>query len=368
MRSGFWLAIRELWERRWAFVLATAVLSSLGAFFVVMELLWVAEMNAITAQIDRMGPAVRVVPQGRTALDLARFTLGNDSFSLDELATLQRGLSPWVRAIEGRLLVRLDVQGIPSNIIGMERQPAGLIENPLAPNEAAMGAGLGETLGLEPGSKVRLRGHSFTLAATLPPSGGPEDHALLVPLNSLRRLLGRDDGVNEIRLFTRPETSMDDLNSQLTGLLPGAGVIIAKPEGAGRVEIVRSMRGYRWVVFVVMAAMMTLTVLIWAHLGAEERRRDTATLVALGCPWTTILLTRITPAVGMGLVGTLGGYGIGVLMASAQALPSVVPALWSSTTFLSLFGVSVLSSAIGMLPLTAFSMLADQAAELQREI
>lgn len=366
MRAGFWLAGREVSERWPALVLAAVVVSLVTAFCAAMELMWRSEESGVARRIDRMGPAVRLVPRGRTAVDLARFELGEGTFSGEEVAALRKDLSGLVREVEGRLLLRLEVRGRRTNVVGTGRrlEPAA---GPLGPAEAASGSLLAERLGVEPGDTVRVDGHAFRLAAVMPLSGGPEDDALFVPLESLRRIAGQHDGVNELRFYTRPGASIEGLVSHLARAHPEAGVVVPERGGTAEQELGRTLGTHRRAVYVTMAVMVAFIVLVWSHLGADERRIETATLAALGCPWTTILLARTIQTAGIGAAGAAAGYAMAVVAVWAQGGDPAARVLWSAAAFYPLIAGCVFASAIGALPGTVLSALTDQAAALQED-
>lgn len=356
---ALWLARRELAARARRVALAGAVVAAIAAAVTGTELVARAREAAIATQIDAVGPALTLVPRGTTASGLARYEIAGLLPSATEEA-VRRALGSHLRAVERRIVVHRDLAGARRPVVGVEAFVGA--EPVAAPGVASVGSELGRSVAV--GSLMTIDGRAFEIVRVLPSTGSVEDVAVFLPIDEVRRL-GGALGVNELRVFLAAGASPRDAEAQLARAAPAVAVIRTDRGEIADRDIQESLARHRGVVYAVMAAVAALTLLIAAHLDANERRVELATLVAIGASVRTILgglLARSAAVAGVGAaVGTLAGAAIA--SALGPGLQAVAPGTW--VLFPVVVAAAVCVGVVAAAPTAFWSAAQDPVRELQ---
>jgi ABC-type lipoprotein release transport system permease subunit len=368
MRGSAWIAWRELINRPWSFLLALVTISVAVAVCAATELVHRAREVAVSAQVDAMGPGLRLIPPGRTSRDLVRFELGTALFLESMIEEIQRAEAGSVRVVEARLLLKRPVGGIETPLIGVDPNTmvapvAGL--RGLANREVVLGNELARRLGKQVGDSVVFAGGDFTVKSILDSTASVEDMAMLLTLEDLRAGTGLAAVVNEIRLYPLPGFAAEKIAQNIQLSHPKLAIILPDNDDATRTEVDQSLSGLRWIIYSVTAMVAAFCVLVWSNLNASERRVEMATLVALGgSAWTvfaTLALRVCIIAVGGALLGNALAVGI-ALMQDFEAAKSIV---WSPDYLILWPTASVLIAVLGAIPVTLLSAFREHVRELQ---
>ena len=118
MKAAFWLSWRELVNRKLSLITGVAMIAIAVALCSSLELISRARETKVAIQIDNIGPGLCLIPAGKTAHDLARFDLGSNYFSKDDVIKIQHRLKSQIRALDNRLLLKISLSGIAIPIIG----------------------------------------------------------------------------------------------------------------------------------------------------------------------------------------------------------------------------------------------------------
>lgn len=368
MKPAFWLAWRELANRRAAFIAGIGMVAVAVTFCAAVELVSRAREAAVAAEIDHIGPALRLIPAGKTAGDLARFDLGSAAFTMQDARKLRSELSTWIRAVEGRLLLKVPVEGRTIAIIGVDPN---LVISPLdalgrlGDSEAALGADLARRLRKKVGDEMVINSARFRVAAVLPETAGADDLALFLPLRPLQRLLDLPDGINEMRVFPAPAAPIERIASSVAANHPELNVINTYRGDTAEHGMSRSLLEHRRVLYVITASVIAFCILIWSYLNAGERRLEMATVVAIGGTGMTVLSMLVIRAAIVGFLGGLVGYAGGAFIALVQDFqPSVGVVLsWNLVCLMS--GGAVVLSILGGLPASLLSAYREHVTVLQ---
>jgi hypothetical protein len=340
--------------------LAAAVIAAIAATVTATELVARAREEAVVAQIDAMGPALTVVPQGTSAGALARYEVGEGALPAGVEEAVRGALGSDLRSIERRLVVHREVAGARAPVVGVEGGllPAAAQE----PGSVALGSELTRRLG--DASSVVVEGRQLQVKGVMPSTASAEDVAVFLPLAAARALAGAA-GVNELRLFLRAGVSPREAEARLARATSGAVVIRSDRGDVADREAQESLSRHRGVAYAVMGAVAALCLLIAAHLDAAERRVELATLVAIGASrWTVLgallLRSAIVAASGAAL-GVAGGTAVAAVQDPAVA--AAFARAWS-------LGVATVGAAIAVgvaaATPTALSTIArDPVCELQ---
>jgi hypothetical protein len=351
VRTAAFLAAREL-RRRWGrAVLAAAVVAGAGALAVGLELLGRARERGVEAQLDAAGPALRVVPAGVSAGDVAALRLGTAALPDGAAAQVRAVLGDAARRVEGRVLLRDPATGVAIVAVAEPRD-----REPLSPGRVLIGTGLAER-GARAGETIALVGRTFTIAGVSPSNADATDHAV--------RVLASDLGAaasNELRVFLAPGVRPQEAERSLRAALPAVTVLRTDRGEVADGGLQGTIAAHRRAVQLVTALVAALALLIATHLDTSERRRELALLSSVGMSRAALAALVMFRAAGCAIAGSVAGLGVALVLAASQpefhaaALPAVALAALSFAVC-----VATLSAA----PVAVVAARNDPVAELQ---
>lgn len=369
IRAALWLAYEELWARKRRFAGSVALVAAAVALCSATELVSRAREAAVTAEIDYLGPSLRLVPAGLTSTNLARFELGDAMISEQTVSRLRNELAPWLRASEGRLLLSASVDAVGSPIIGIaaEGGVASLASvRGLPPSEVLLGADLARRLGKSTGDRVRFLDRSWQVHGVLPPLGSAEDLAVVVPLPALQAARGVGSSVNEILLYGTPGARIADITAQVRDTHSELNVIAgADRGGTAEQETAATLRRHRMVMYWLSALAVAIGLTIASYLNGAERRLEMAMLVAMGGRTVTVLMTLVARAAIIGAVGALVGYTLGAGIAVAQDASAYLTVAWSWTQPVAAIGAAAAVGVAAAIPVGIHLSYQDHVRSLQ---
>lgn len=314
MRTGTWLALKELRARAGRAVLAAALVTVAAALATGLELVARGREEAASIRIDGMGPALRLLPDGVGGSELMRLDLGSQLVPAGTARRVSAVLGQDLREARERLVLQRDVAGRTVPVVGVGTGLPGGVE---------LGSALAEALG-QPTTVDAGPGPEPVLAVR-EATGSAEDGAVFLPLRVVQALVGQQR-VNEIQVFLRAGVAPDVAAARLEAaglrvkVVPGGRGAPADEEVQGAL-----VRG-RWLAQVVLALLVGLGLAVTAHLDAAERRSEVATLRAVGAGATTVWWALVSRSIAMGMAGGTLGALAGAAFAALQD-PSVAPRL-----------------------------------------
>ncbi len=356
MKPTLWLAWRELMSRKTAFATGLAMVGVAVSLCAGTELVARSREAAVAAQIDQIGPALRLIPTGKTAGDLARFELGATAFHERYASKLRVELSRWVRAVEGRLLLKVPVEDRMVPAIGIDPDrvisPFDVLSG-LNDKDTALGSGLAGRLGKSEGDLVVIKGSQFRVSAVLPETASADDLALYLSLRPMQELFGLPESVNEIRVFPSPGAPIERVASYLSVGHSEINILKTYRGDVAEGGMNQSLLQHRRILYAITATVIAFCILIWSYLNAGERRLEMATVVAVGGTRMTVLSMLVVRAAIVGLFGAFAGYTVGAAISLAQDFGSAVTVVFawrllfvisSGTVVLSVFGALIAST------------------------
>lgn len=355
MRAAIWLAWREVAQRRSSFIAAVVLVAVAVALCVSLELVSRAREFAVSAEVDHMGPPIRIIPAGRSAADLARHELGRNYLTEQTAHQLRRILSHRLRALEKRLLLTETINGRPTLVAGVKPgsviSPVRELRN-LRETDVLLGAGLSKRLGVGDGDTVSLRGRRLRVTGILPITGTPKDLVLYLPLKRLQQLTGLAGRVNELRLYPLKGTAHGVIVAEAQRHHSGVKVVQMKRGVVADRAIGESLRRNRWLLYLILSAAVALSLLAFSFLNASERGLEMATLVALGGRGISVFCVLASRAALVGGLGAFSGYLVGAAMSLAQDYGSAIHAVFSVRLAASVFGAAIVLSVLGSAPIS----------------
>jgi putative ABC transport system permease protein len=321
-------------------LLAASVVAALTAAVTTTEFVARAREEAVATQIDAIGPALSVVPTGTTASAAARLAFGDATLPALTADAAMAALGSDVRAIEPRLVLTKRAAGLPTPVIGMDwtSVPARIAAG--SDDVAALGSELARRTGAL--RRIDVEGRPFEVAAVMPSTGGAEDLAVLLPLESAQALLGTS-AVNELRVYLRAGVDPREAESRLTAVLRDARTIRTDRGEVADHDTHDSLVKHRAVAYTVMGIVAALCLVIAAHLDASERRIELATLAAIGASRGTLLGLLLSRSALVAVAGATVGVVVGGALAVAQD-PGVAGAMGRS----GFFALACVAAALGI--------------------
>jgi len=311
VRTGTWLALRELRARGGRASLAATLVAVAAALGCGLELVARGREEAANARIDGVGPALTVVPAGVGGTELARLELGPDLLPAATVVRIAEALGADLREARPRLVLQGNVSGRKVPVIGAPAVP---------PGGVLLGAALAEVLG-HPRS-IELGGSVWPVQRVREATGTAEDGAVILALSAAQALAGQE-GINEVLVYLRsgalPRAAVSSLQAAnlQARVVPGARGAPADEEVQGALSKGRHLAQG------VLALLVGLGLAVMAHLDAAERRAEVATLRAIGAGadtvWWTLVARSLAVGLAGGLAGALGGVALAVLMEQGAA-------------------------------------------------
>lgn len=191
----------------------------------------------------------------------------------------------------------------------LQRLPGTLIA--ASPLGIAVGSAQAEQLGVRPGSNLTLTGASPSAPATqvraevIDVTGG-DGKSLLMPFELAQSLLGTG-GTERIVVFLHDPAGMDKLRAELIGVLRGAGIAADVRTWQEQSTTWIHQRGAAELAFDSIAGMVFAvigaTIAATMSMNALDRRREVATLRALGMGSSSVFLMLVMEALWIALSG-----------------------------------------------------------------
>ncbi len=320
MRTGTWLAFRELRARGGRALLAAALVAAAAALGCGLELVALGREEAANARIDGVGPALRVIPTGVSGTGLARLDLGPELLPAEAVGQVEAILGADLRELRARLVLQRVVSGRTVPVIGAPGVPPGV---------ALLGAALAEALGHP--RRVDLGGRAWPVQSVQEATGTAEDGAVVVALAEAQALVGRG-GVNEVQVFLRAGAPPRAAVSRLQAATLQARVVPGARGAPADEEVQGALSKGRYLAQGVLAVLIALGLSVMAHLDAAERRAEVATLRAIGAGADTVWWTMVARSLAVGLAGGTAGAVSGLALSALmdQGSAPVSAATWTT--------------------------------------
>jgi ABC-type lipoprotein release transport system permease subunit len=243
----------------------------------------------------------------------------------------------------------------------------------LRPGQVMLGHQLHRSLGLKPGDVIQLRGRSFTVGECRPEKGTKDDITMWIGLAEAQALLdqpGRINAILALECNCKTVDRLGEIRAEVARILPDTQVLEyesqalaraearnrADAEGVAAIAAERERReGLEREKERLAAALVPLALVVGGVLigllswqNTRDRAMEIATLRAIGVCTRSILLLVLGRAAAIGLVGSVLGFGLGLLVAG----------LWTPTAAMALalretLAPAWLLAAVGAGPLLA---------------
>lgn len=216
-------------------------------------------------------------------------------------------------------------------------------------HEALVGADVAASLGVNDGDTLKLLGEEFSVVATLPQTGTVDDSRIFTHLHTVQRLAGKDAVVSCIEIVGCCKEISAGLVDKVNRLLPDAKVVTVSQVVATQAKINNMMENLSLIFLGIIVVVGGAGIANYMYANVFERRREIGTLMALGADSFVILRIFLLKALLLGLVGGIGGFAIGTILAvtlgprlaGVVVLPMPILAAWAMAISV---GISLVAS------------------------
>jgi putative ABC transport system permease protein len=217
--------------------------------------------------------------------------------------------------------------------------------NPLSLGTCAIGAHVASRLLLQVGDSVELEGilpngegtrperTAYRISAILS-TGASEDDQVFLPLASLQSLSGLERAISLVELSIPGETAeIESVVEELSATLRGVEVRPIRQIVYSEGRVLETIRGLLLSLTALILVIIALCVMATMTAIVLERRKDIAVMKALGAGDRLVMRLFLAEGAGLGLMGGLGGFGLGFLIARDLAhrlfAVDLSPAWWT---------------------------------------
>lgn len=336
----------------------------------------VVALTAITAtlradvanKLDQYGANIVIVPKandlslsyGGVTVGTAEYDVGQLTLSdLDRIQTIKNARN--ISVIAPKLLSAANLGGQTVLVAGVRFTDELRLKQwwhvegaePSSPDEALVGARLAQTLGVQPGSRVDVEGHTFRIAGVLAENGSQDDDILFVDLATAQQVMGKPNSISLAEVAALcTECPIEDLVEQISGVMPQARVTALRQAVTLRMETVGQLERFAAIVSAVVIAIGSLVILTTMLGAVAERRQEIGLFRALGFRQRHVMRIILGEASLVSLMGGLAGWlvGMGAAVVLAPRLANVTTAVvWSPWLAASALAGALLMGLLGSL-------------------
>ena len=194
-------------------------------------------------------------------------------------------------------------------------------------DSCAVGAHLAAQLHLKPGDRIAIRMAQSAAApaaansmrvASIIASGAAEDDQIFVPLADLQRLAGLEGKISLVQLnLPGGAEEVERGIGSLKQAFPGLEVRPIRQIVYSQGKVLETIRGLLISLTALILLIIALCVIATMTAIVLERRKDIATMKALGASNHLVMELFLAEGASLGLVSGIAGFGIGAALASA---------------------------------------------------
>lgn len=372
LRTLVW---RELFERRSQMLtVLVGILLGITTVVAIKNITFYSE-KAVARELDTLGANVLVLPKSVSLQDYYSADMHDEFIPEEYVLRLAMSDVQGVDNLSPKLCVPVNLEGKSFTLTGIlpksEFQAkaawagAGIFSRPigcgavdvgaepepddkktlvrkrvietLESHEALVGADVAASLGTREGETLNLLGDEFSVVAVLPETGTVDDSRIFAHLHTVQRLSGNDAVVSCIEIVGCCKEISAGLVGNVNRLLPDAKVVTVAQVVATQNKINKMMERLSMIFLAIIVVLGGAGIANYMYANVFERRREIGTFMALGAESGLILRIFLLKALLLGLVGGIGGFGIGTVLAvtlgpklaGVVVLPMPILALWA---------------------------------------
>lgn len=345
---------RELFRRKHKLVTSALAIILGIAVIVAISTITTYSEQAISKELDALGANVLILPPSVSIGDYYSADLQAGELPEEYVTLLTTSNIEGVENLSPKLSFPIDVQGhsvvmtgiLPKNEFQSKAswQGAGVFSRPkicgsakdifnlnqkdpketlvrkrvietIEPNEVLVGHDIAHKLQLQEGNEIAMLEKPFKIVAVLPQTGTIDDSRIFAHLHTVQDLTNKGEVISAIEVVGCCKQVSKGLIANISNLLPNANVITISQIVDTQVKTNELMRSLSLLFLVVIIIMGGASIANDMYNNVLERRKEIGTLVALGANSRTILKIFLKKALVLGILGGLGGYILGTVIA-----------------------------------------------------
>jgi len=228
-------------------------------------------------------------------------------------------------------------------------------------SEVVVGDYLAGIHNLTVNSEIRVKGHDMRVVGILDTMSVFLDRVIIMPLDVAQNVYGYNMLINMIVVEPREGVTEEELGHRIEAEVQFVKALTSKERNEIVEPILNDVEMWNIGISTVLFSISMVLVMTVATMNISERRRELATLDAIGAPKTTIIRIVVTETALIGLFGGIAGISLGALAAlllssfyASVPLPILFPGLFvivTPTLILEILAFTVASSCIaGIIP------------------
>ena len=350
LRTLVW---RELFERKSQMLTCLlAILLGITALVAIKNVTHFSE-KAVAREMDSLGANVLVLPKSVTLKDYFSADLHGEVLPEEYVLRLTMSDIQGVDNLSPKLNVPVELDGRKYSFTGIlpksEFQAkaawagAGIFSRPigcgaiegvtgsepedkrsivrnrvikdLGDHEILIGSDLAKIKEIKEEDSLTLFGEAFNVVAVLPETGTVDDSRIFGHLHTVQRLSGKGEVVNCIEIVGCCKEISAGLVGNVNELLPDAKVVTVKQVVATQQNVNHMMERLSWIFLIIIVVVGGAAIANYMYSNVFQRRREIGTLMALGAESGVVLRIFLLKGFLLGLVGGVGGFVIGTILA-----------------------------------------------------
>ena len=183
-------------------------------------------------------------------------------------------------------------------------------------NEVIVGSSISDQYDLNAGSKIKIEEHDLAVAGVLDTSSALLSRSIIISLEPIQKIYGYNMLVNLIVVKPMKEVGEEELAHRIEEEIQNVKALTDEERTDLARPLISNIETWTLGIRTVLFALSMIFVTTVAMMNISERRRDFATLDAIGAPKSFVFKMVITET---GLMGLFGGIA-GILTGSVAAI------------------------------------------------
>jgi putative ABC transport system permease protein len=367
------LVWREIFERKSQLLTSfLAILLGITVIVSIKSITFYSE-RAVALEMDTLGANVLVLPKSATLQDYYSADMQAETLPEEYVTQLAMSDLQGLDNLSPKLSVPVELQGKGFTLTGIlpksefqakaAWQGAGIFSRhigcgasvgmmgsddkkalvrkrvieTLENDEILVGADVASALAVKEADTLNLLDKPFKVTAVLPQTGTVDDSRIFAHLHVVQDLAQKGPVVNAIEVVGCCQEIAKGLVQKINELLPQAKVVTVTQIADAQIKINQLMARLSMIFLVIIVLVGGASIANYMYANVYERRREIGTLMALGADSFLVLRIFLLKALLLGLVGGVGGYGLGTILAvvlgprlaGVIVLPMPMLALWA---------------------------------------
>ncbi|MBI5374752.1 MAG: ABC transporter permease [Candidatus Schekmanbacteria bacterium] len=206
----------------------------------------------------------------------------------------------------------MDMEGTSADIPQNNGEPV-ILSDMRVENAAIIGYEAARKLGISPGEDIPGKDFRLYSSVVLEETGSQDDMMIFTSLPFAQKILGKDGKISLIEISAYCyNCPIEDIVSQISGILPQARVTALKEVVRGRIETLDHFRNFAAGISGVVILVGTLLVFVTMMGSVNERKREIGIFRAIGFQQKSIMHIFLIEAVTVGAIAGIIGYAAGI--------------------------------------------------------